>query len=209
MNNSKYSNGDYQHAVGKMVQEDVRDCASQLVSRLYQVEMEHGGDYSKELQNVCIQYTDNSEEIEECEEKIEELETMRDDMIEELEELEHEIIDRDECDLRPSSTSWDGVLFQWVQYQINHTEKVFTDLIDRAESEKDNLESEQEEPVEAYEHWIVSDWLGRHLKERGEMVEDVYCLTIWGRCTTGQSILLDRVICDIYDDIYGDQWKEA
>jgi hypothetical protein len=53
---------------------------------------------------------------------------------------------------------------------------------------------------EAYEHWIVSDWLADKLEERGEMiVRDFLGLTIWGRCTSGQAILLDGVICDIYD----------
>ncbi len=53
---------------------------------------------------------------------------------------------------------------------------------------------------EVYENWIVSDWLAKKLEERGETIEwDFYGLTIWGRCCTGQSILLDRAICDIYD----------
>lgn len=53
---------------------------------------------------------------------------------------------------------------------------------------------------EVYEHWIVSDFLARKLEARGEVIErDFYGLVIWGRCCTGQSILLDSVICDIYD----------
>ncbi len=53
---------------------------------------------------------------------------------------------------------------------------------------------------EAYEHWIVSDWLARKLEAVGEMVSfDIHGLTVWGRTTTGQSISMDRVICDIYD----------
>lgn len=54
---------------------------------------------------------------------------------------------------------------------------------------------------EVYEHWIVSDWLASKLEEKGEIIErDFFGFTIWGRCTTGQAIALDRVICDIYDD---------
>ena len=59
---------------------------------------------------------------------------------------------------------------------------------------------------EAYEHWIVSDWLADKLEAAGEMVsKDIYGLTIWGRCTTGQAILLDGVICGIYNDM-GATW---
>lgn len=59
---------------------------------------------------------------------------------------------------------------------------------------------------EAYEHWIVSDWLAGKLEEAGEMVSrDIYGLTIWGRCTTGQAILLDGVMCGIYNDM-GATW---
>ena len=57
--------------------------------------------------------------------------------------------------------------------------------------------------VEAYEHWIVSNWLADKLKARGEMIlRDFMGLTIWGRTCTGQAISLDSVICDIYDDLH-------
>jgi hypothetical protein len=55
---------------------------------------------------------------------------------------------------------------------------------------------------EIYEHWIVSGWLANRLEERGEVIErDFYGLTIWGRAGTGQAILLDYVICSIYDEV--------
>ena len=55
---------------------------------------------------------------------------------------------------------------------------------------------------EIYEHWIVSEWLANRLEERGEVVErDFYGLTIWSRACTGQAILLDNVICFIYDKV--------
>lgn len=66
--------------------------------------------------------------------------------------------------------------------------------------EENNLEAQQ---TEIYEHWIVSDWLAGQLEERGEVVErDFYGLTIWGRVCTGQAILLDDVICAIYDALH-------
>jgi hypothetical protein len=55
---------------------------------------------------------------------------------------------------------------------------------------------------EIYEHWIVSAWLADHLEDRGEVIErDFYSLTVWGRACTGQAILLDDVICSIYDEV--------
>ena len=58
------------------------------------------------------------------------------------------------------------------------------------------------EPVEAYEHWIVSDWLVDKLEEYGELVtKDFLGLTIWGRSCSGQAILLDWVISKICEDI--------
>jgi len=56
--------------------------------------------------------------------------------------------------------------------------------------------------IEAYEHWIVSDWLAKKLEEYGEMVSyDVHGLTIWGRTTTGQAIWIDGVIDRILQDL--------
>ena len=54
---------------------------------------------------------------------------------------------------------------------------------------------------EVLEHWIVSDWLARNLADRGETVCELMGLTIWGRCTSGQSIALDGIIEDIAKDM--------
>lgn len=51
---------------------------------------------------------------------------------------------------------------------------------------------------EAFEHWIVSGWMARELADMGEMVTyGLLGLTIWGRCTTGQSMSMDHVILTI------------
>lgn len=55
---------------------------------------------------------------------------------------------------------------------------------------------------EAYEHWIVSDYLADKLEAKGEMViRDFLGLTIWGRTCTGQAICMDSVIEDIYKEV--------
>ena len=55
---------------------------------------------------------------------------------------------------------------------------------------------------EVYEHWAVDPWFGSHLQARGECVFEFGNLTIWGRCTTGQSISLDYVVQCIYDALH-------
>jgi len=54
---------------------------------------------------------------------------------------------------------------------------------------------------QALEHWIVSDWLADKLLEHNEMIsKDIYGLTVWGRCCTGQAIAADYVIQQIYQE---------
>ena len=54
---------------------------------------------------------------------------------------------------------------------------------------------------EIYEYWIVSDWLGRKLSERGHIVENYLGMTIWGRGCTGQMISMDGVMEQICNDL--------
>jgi hypothetical protein len=43
--------------------------------------------------------------------------------------------------------------------------------------------------IEAYEHWIVSQWLAERLIEKGEMVtKDFLGLTIWGWACTARRL---------------------
>lgn len=56
--------------------------------------------------------------------------------------------------------------------------------------------------VEVYEHWSVDNWFGKYLEEHGEIVVFNFMgHCIWGRTTTGQSISIDSVVCDIYDSL--------
>lgn len=51
---------------------------------------------------------------------------------------------------------------------------------------------------EVYEHWAVSNWLGKKLQAKGEKVDFDFCgLVVWARTTTGQSMILDDVIQSI------------
>ena len=54
---------------------------------------------------------------------------------------------------------------------------------------------------EVYEHWVVSNFLANDLEAQGEkIIRDFMGIeAIWCRQTTGQSISMDRVICDVWD----------
>jgi hypothetical protein len=66
-----------------------------------------------------------------------------------------------------------------------------------------------DEYYEVYEHWIVSPWLAAQLEENGEAVGEFAGLTIWGRCTTGQSISMDSVIEEIVRTLWAEEWEAA
>jgi hypothetical protein len=49
----------------------------------------------------------------------------------------------------------------------------------------------------------VSNWLARRLEAKGEPILEAYGCVWWGRCTTGQSMVLDDVIRKIYKEAQG------
>ena len=60
---------------------------------------------------------------------------------------------------------------------------------------------------EVYEHWIVnSSWAADDLRAYGQIVFEFGGLTIFGRCTTGQSILLDGWTRRLMRDLPDDHW---
>lgn len=63
----------------------------------------------------------------------------------------------------------------------------------------EELENEESEPKEVYEWWKVSSWFMEKLQEKEEVV--IPHMNLWGRCSTGQAICLDRVIAEIGEDM--------
>lgn len=57
-----------------------------------------------------------------------------------------------------------------------------------------------QEMQEVYEWWVTSDWLVEKLKAKGQPILENAYGTWWGRCCSGQSIVLDYVIQDIYEE---------
>ena len=74
-------------------------------------------------------------------------------------------------------------------------------IIDRLNEDRANLEDLEEEQQEVYEWWIISEWFYRKLKNHGECVLAWGNNYYWGRCCTGQAILLDNVISKIAEEM--------
>jgi len=67
--------------------------------------------------------------------------------------------------------------------------------VEKIEEHLNYLENLEAEPQEIYEWWLVSTWLAKKLKEKGHpVIINRYGASLWGRCCTGQAILIDNVI---------------
>jgi hypothetical protein len=55
---------------------------------------------------------------------------------------------------------------------------------------------------ESSEQWVVSEYLGRRLKAKGEMVKFFAGHHVWGRHNQSQRIAMDKVIQNIYREIH-------
>lgn len=64
-----------------------------------------------------------------------------------------------------------------------------------------DIDDEASTPHEIFEWWIVTGWLYEKLKEKGQPVLEWGNNDYWGRCTSGQSILLDHVISEIAEEM--------
>lgn len=62
----------------------------------------------------------------------------------------------------------------------------------------DKAESNYYQP-DVYEWWLVTGWLASKLQDAGEVV--IMGDNIWGRCTSGQAIKMDRIIQQIAKSI--------
>lgn len=67
------------------------------------------------------------------------------------------------------------------------------------ENRIEELRDENDSYADVLEWWQVSPMLLEKLKDKGEVV--ISSFNYWGRCTSGQAILLDEVIEEIAEDI--------
>ena len=106
-------------------------------------------------------------------------------------------------------------LQEWLDADSERNEKFRELVFEQLESTSNMEELCREFQVDTddfrdqtYEQWIVSDWLARKLKNKGETVGELCGLTVWGRGTTGQSICLDRVIQNLAIELWQEEWDE-
>lgn len=84
-----------------------------------------------------------------------------------------------------------------LQDLIDNDPEIEGDTEELIKSEILALEELETEAQEIFEWWAVSSYLYEQLKAKGQPVVDAGSCYIWGRCTTGQAILLDHVISEI------------
>ena len=64
-----------------------------------------------------------------------------------------------------------------------------------------DIDDDINKPHEIFEWWIITEYFYRKLKEKGYPVLEFGNNCYWGRCCTGQAILLDCVISDICKEL--------
>ena len=88
--------------------------------------------------------------------------------------------------------SWDEVV------NLEYTE---AELLENGYSQDQIDTGDAQSAKEIMEWWVVSDRLADKLEERGEPILKSDFGTWWGRCCSGQAIMLDAVIEDIYSSL--------
>jgi hypothetical protein len=162
-----YHSTNNQRVLGKLVDREVIACQSYLVTEL----LKHHYDEAE----WTNEYVDNSEEIEEYAEKLEE--AIENNNFSVQEKYKNKI------DILTSGKST-------VEERILDTNEQI-----------EELEREQEEPKEPLEWWLVTGWFVEKLKRYGEVFVEIFGEIWWGRTCTGQAILLDYVIGKIGEDM--------
>lgn len=116
-------------------------------------------------------------------------------------------IDYDETEYRSEATDQDICEAEgWEPLDDVAFFNLDTDQTSEAEDWEELCEEQGIEPDEreAYEHWIVTNWMGEKLEAKGETVREFMGLTLWARGTTGQAVYLDDVIQEIAGDLNRD-----
>ncbi len=128
------------------------------------------------------------------------------ELISEVQE-KSEVLSMEFVDLFYSQPDYDGAkedhIYELPEEEIRELTKEYgvDDLDDVDAEEFCNIENLDPHWCEPFEFWIVTDYFGEKLKEKGEIVEDFLGFTIWGRQCSGQAILLDGVVSEIAKDM--------
>ena len=103
--------------------------------------------------------------------------------------------------LEKSQRDWNLTEYQWYDdLFLKPQEPEDIDYYDDDCSFNDYCPEPEIEYRQPYEFWIVSDFFAEKLRQNNELLTDHWGFWIWGRQTTGQSILIDYIFQKIYDD---------
>lgn len=190
-----YSNDKVREQAEKIVRDDVYYCVSGLIYGLGQIIHDLNHDQTQRLgvdSDELMELMETVDYDEAAERHIDD-DMDRDELMEYLDDQfvsykEDETEDDDGNDLDEP-----------IQHETMNTlrEKAKAAMRDQGAEEFCRDMNIEPDRSEVYEHWIVSNWLGRKLTEQGHTVREVLGMTIWGRPTTGQAIAMDGVILGI------------
>lgn len=102
--------------------------------------------------------------------------------------------------LDSAQREWDSSKYPWYEdlfYQYEDPE--FLENVEDYDYCPSDPEPQLREP---YEYWIVSQYFGEMLKEHNALVTNHWGFWLWGRETTGQSIILDSIFQNIWKNSY-------
>jgi hypothetical protein len=158
-----------QEIKGKFISIHIYACVTNIVEFILKVGPEHhGAPFSIDELNDLSYYEDSKGNTYSEDEKDHTLTHLKDELEAIQEQLEDAPEDKELLSMRDS----------------------FEDAIDE-------LESADLQYLDIYEWWIVSPFLARKLEEESQPILTDGFNHYWGRCTTGQAILLDAVISRI------------
>ena len=162
----------------KLVDREVIACQSSLVDML----LREGTFNYEDVENLVV---DHSDEIESLREE-------SDELLEEKYELESELEDDDEQEED-----------KMLKSDREDKQTRIDDITNRCEEIEEEIEEllNRDDYNEVYEWYLVSNWMLEKLRAKGEPVLDTEYEAWWGRCTSGQAILLDGVIQEIASDM--------
>lgn len=172
----------------RYLERDIVYCQSYLVEEL----MSSGAD-GFSLEEVVNLYPDPEEwTVEQCREYLEDRGESTDYLPDPL------TMDREELE-----EALEGVSLGF--FAVDGVDEPFRARLLKAmnEEEVDGVEEwrdavrDNSEAAEVYEWWLVTDWLADKLEDAGEPILRAANCAWWGRCTTGQSIILDGTLQNI------------
>lgn len=91
----------------------------------------------------------------------------------------------------------------WQPEECSWYEDLFMQYHEEDLDDYDSFSDNDTYPREPYEFYFVSEYFAKKLIEQEALVSNSWGLWIWGRETTGQSIILDHVFQQIWKDHKG------